>query len=96
MKFRKIQNNICCIIDLIKNIKWCKYLELIREEIHFFLEEYCKIRGTNLGNIVNEILNSVIFNADYLKDKSLFQVKTEEIVAFLEELTLRHKFRIIL
>lgn len=96
MKFRKIQNNICCIIDLIKNIKWCKYLELIREEIHFFLKEYCKIRGTNLGNIVNEILNSVIFNADYLKDKSLFQVKTEEIVAFLEELTLRHKFRIIL
>lgn len=96
MKFRKIKNNIFCIIDLIKNIKWCKYLELIREEIHLFLEEYCKMRGTNLGNIVNEILNSVIFNADYLNDKSLFQVKAEEIVAFLEELTLRHKYRIIL
>lgn len=94
--FRKIKNNICYIIDLIRNIKWFRYSDFICEEISLFLEQYCKMRGTNLGNIVNEILNSVIFSADYLDDKSLFKVKAEEIIAFLEELTLHHKFRIIL
>lgn len=94
--FRKTNNDNCRIIDLIKNIKWCRYSDFICKEIRLFLKQYCKMRGTNLGNIVNEILNNVIFGADYLEDKSLFQVEVEEIVTFLEDLALHHKFRIIL
>lgn len=83
------------IIGLIKNIKWWGYLDYIYKEIHLFMKQYCKVIGTNLGNTVNKILNHTIYGANYIEDRSLFQIRAEDIITFLEGLALYHKFRIV-
>ena len=52
------------------------------------MKQYCKVIGTNLGNTVNKILNHTIYGANYIEDRSLFQIRAEDIITFLEGLAL--------